>query len=288
MKMKQWLFMGVYLGFLPGLALAPEKYPVMNMKTAETALYMQMWGNFSHEQKASEQVECEGTEGTADAYPEIQDDTTAQQTTDASMVESMGTGVESQKSGGINEQAASEEMEEEAPGAGAGGNNAQYQDTETVCQKVEVPVSDNQDTTVETEVESPQAASPLYTVGGVMLDEGIQNYLYQRLAENGIPWFMPYAVLIAYGESSFNIYAENPNGRDKGLFQYRVEYVPWMDWTNPYQQIDYFVSQMANRAANGKTVSEMISAHNMSDYGPYNQAYVDHVMSMAGALVQVR
>jgi hypothetical protein len=133
-----------------------------------------------------------------------------------------------------------------------------------------------------------QGQTPLYTVCGVMLDESVQTYLYQRLAEAGIEWFMPYAILIAYGESSFNIYAENANGRDKGLFQYRVEYVPWMDWTNPYQQIDYFVAQMANRANSGKTVSEMISDHNMSDYGPYNQAYVDHVMSQEGTLIRVR
>lgn len=275
MKLKQWLYIGVNLGFLPGLALAPEKIPEMNMKTAETALYMQMWGNFSHEQKASkENLEQHRL---TEAYK--MDEQNASYNSEATMEAIQEI---------INEPTASEKMEEEAPGAGAGGNNAQYQDTETVCQKVEVPVSDNQNTTVEAKIESPQAASPLYTVGGVMLDEGVQNYLYNRLAENGIEYFMPYAVLIAKQESNFDILAENPNGRDKGLFQYRIEYVPWMDWRNPYQQIDYFVAQMANRARAGCTISDMISRHNVSDYGTYNQVYVDQVMQWAGALIKVR
>ena len=110
----------------------------------------------------------------------------------------------------------------------------------------------------------------------------------QVLSEQNIAYFMPYAMMIMYQESKLDIYAENPNGRDKGLLQYRVEYVPWMDWRNPYQQIDYFVAQMANRAKNGKTVSEMISAHNQSDYGPYCQGYVDAVMQHSNTLVQIR
>lgn len=135
-------------------------------------------------------------------------------------------------------------------------------------------------------VELQQA--PLYTVDGEQLDSSVQEYLWQRLCEAGIGWFYEYALLIAYQESSFNILAVNPNQRDFGLYQYRVEYVPWMDWTNPYQQIDYFVQQMANRAAAGCTVSEMISRHNTSDYGAYNQSYVDAVMSHEAELVRIR
>jgi hypothetical protein len=147
--------------------------------------------------------------------------------------------------------------------------------------------SDEFVTTVETEEES-SATTPLYRVGDAILDEGIQVYLYQRLSEVGIAWFMPYAILIAYGESRFNPLAENANGRDKGLLQYRVELVPWMDWRNPYQQIDCFVSQMANRANAGVTVSDMISRHNVSDYGAYNQSYVDYIMSYSGLLMRIR
>ena len=152
-------------------------------------------------------------------------------------------------------------------------------------------------TKVETNQESLQttdnavpAETPLYTVCGVMLDEGIQNYLYQRLCEAGIPWFMPYAILIAYQESTFDIYAVNQkNGIDKGLFQFRSTYWGAGDIFNPYTQIDVFVGLMANRANNlGCTVSDMISRHNQSDYGQYCQSYVDAVMGWAGSLVQVR
>ena len=128
---------------------------------------------------------------------------------------------------------------------------------------------------------------PRYSVNGHVLPVEIQVYLYNALAVRGIGWFYPYAMLIAYQESNFNIYAENPNGLDKGLFQYRIIYVPWMDWTNPYAQIEYFSDQMANRANMGCTVSDMISRHNMSDYGPYNQDYVNHVMSWEPGLIKI-
>lgn len=141
---------------------------------------------------------------------------------------------------------------------------------------------------VETVVESSPPVYPLYAVNGAVLSEEIQLYLFQRLTEQNIAYFMPYAMMICYQESKLDIYAENPNGRDKGLLQYRVEYVPWMDWRNPYQQIEYFAAQMANRAAAGCTVSEMISRHNTSDYGLYNQSYVDAVMQWESTLVRIR
>lgn len=117
---------------------------------------------------------------------------------------------------------------------------------------------------------------------GVVLDQNIANYLYSKLCENNIGWFMPYAVCIAYQESRFNPNAQNKNGLDKGLFQYRITYWEGGDIFNPYHQIDIFVSQMANRAKLGLTVEEMISRHNMSDYGPYNQKYVDQVLQHLG------
>ena len=129
---------------------------------------------------------------------------------------------------------------------------------------------------------------PLYEVEGYRPDEALQTYLYQRLNEAGIGYFMPYAVCLIAQESTWNYLAVNPNMRDFGLLQFRIEYTPWMDWTNPYQQIDYFVQLMANRAAAGCTVSEMISRHRQSDYGPYDQGYVNDVMQHANTLVQIR
>lgn len=141
---------------------------------------------------------------------------------------------------------------------------------------------------VETEAERPTEtaavytptaeATPVYTVDGERLDPGVADYLYRRLYESNIGWFYPFALLIAYQESSFNPLAVNPNGRDFGLFQFRLEFHNGLDWSNPYAQVDLFVQMMANRANAGKDVYTMISNHNTSDYGAYNQVYVDQVM----------
>lgn len=288
MKLSQWLFIGVNLGLLPGLVLAPGEIPGMNMKTAETALYMQMWGNFSNEQKANKEME-EKTPGTRTGGNQLYNTDTKknEQTVEISVQNDQNSTLaaknkshESPGTEAVNEQTAELQMASESPEGTA------VADTEVSCDPAEeqttpTPVVESVGTSVE-------VAKPLYAVNGAVLDPGIQEYLYTRLAESGIPWFMPYAVLIAYGESRFNTLAENPNGRDKGLFQYRVEYVPWINWQNPYEQIDYFVAQMANRVNIGCTVSDMISRHNVSDYGSYNQGYVDYIMSEAGNLVQIR
>ena len=147
----------------------------------------------------------------------------------------------------------------------------------------ETPVEEP--TTVET---APQP-SPLFQVDGQMLDQAIQEYLYTRLCNSGIEWFMPYAICQIYQESRFDIYAVNPqNGLDCGLLQFRSTYWGEGDIFNPYLQIDVYIRLMTNRARNGKTVSEMISCHMMSDYGSYNQEYVDQVTQWLERLVQIR
>ena len=113
---------------------------------------------------------------------------------------------------------------------------------------------------------------------GDVLDAGVSEYLKRRLTEAGIGWFFPYACAIAYQESSFNCLAVNKNMRDYGLFQFRIEFHSDLEWQNPYAQVDLFTAMMANRAAAGCDVYTMISRHLMSDYGPYNQQYVDLVL----------
>jgi hypothetical protein len=148
-----------------------------------------------------------------------------------------------------------------------------------------VPVQN--ETTVETTNEN--ILCPIYAVSGHVLDEGVQTYLYERLAAANIEWFMPYAILIAWGESRFNPYEINQkNFIDKGLFQFRETYWSGGDIFNPYTQVDVFVGLMANRVAAGCTVSDMISRHNVSDYGAYNQEYVDYIMKDANNLVRIR
>lgn len=133
--------------------------------------------------------------------------------------------------------------------------------------------------------------TPLYGIveptGVNVLDESIQVFMYTELSKYGLEWFMPYAIMIAYQESRFNPRAENPNGIDKGLLQYRIKYYPGSDIFNPYEQITIFCQQMSNRANIGCSVYEMISRHNTSDYGTYNQAYVNEVMQHEGNLIRI-
>ena len=141
----------------------------------------------------------------------------------------------------------------------------------------------------QTEEVQMETTTKTYAVGESILNPDLQSYLYQRLADHHIEWFMPYAIMMAYQESHFDCTAVNQsNLRDMGLFQFRINYYPGQDIFNPYEQIDIFVQQMANRASAGRTVSEMISAHNVSDYGGYNQAYVDQVLSHANNLREVK
>lgn len=219
------------------------------MEAYETRLYEQMEANFEREK--AETVTSEPKNAVSQQNMEVNDEQTASEETQDVLADGR----------------LSEEFVEVLP---------QSVPEETAASRPEVVVPE------------PQEVTPLYQVDGYIPDQGLQTYLYQRLCDHGIGYFMPYAVCLIAQESTWNPMAENRNGRDKGLLQFRVEYVPWMDWRNPYQQIDYFVAQMANRAKNGKTVSEMISAHNQSDYGPYCQEYVSIVMSHEAGLVRIR
>lgn len=153
----------------------------------------------------------------------------------------------------------------------------------------EVVEAVSESSTAEAETERPTEAAavytptaeatPVYTVDGERLDPGVADYLYRRLCESNIGWFYPFALLIAYQESSFNPLAVNPNGRDFGLFQFRLEFHPGLDWQNPYAQVDLFVQMMANRANAGCDAYTLISRHIASDYGAYNAEYVSAVMS---------
>lgn len=154
------------------------------------------------------------------------------------------------------------------------------EDTVSECETVrEIP---------STETETDCEPTIFYEIDGEQLNPDIQTYLYDSLSAHGIEWFMPYAVLICYQESHFNPYAENPNGKDKGLFQYRKAYYTGHDIFNPYEQIDIFTQQMAHRAEIGCDVYEMISRHNVSDYMPYNHEYVAQVMQHEPNLREVK
>lgn len=155
-------------------------------------------------------------------------------------------------------------------------------DTDADCREdVSETRSEVMQTALETTLENPTERTSetvaVYSVNGETMNPELQEYLYQRLADYNIEWFMPYAVMIAYQESKFNIYAENPNGLDKGLFQFRLPYYTGQNIFDPYEQIDIFCQQMANRSQ--YDVYEMISRHNVSDFGSYNEVYVGQVLA---------
>lgn len=179
----------------------------------------------------------------------------------------------------VDEQTAEEETEQQQP-------TTEEAVVETVPQESTAEVEAQGTAAVVTENQT--ACFPLYTVEGHLLDPAIQEYLYQRLCEAGIGWFFEPSIWICYQESRFDVLAENPNGEDKGLLQYKIKWVPWMDWRNPYVQIDYFVAQMSNRANAGCDVLTMISRHKTSDYDPYDPVYVAQVTQWQPYTVQVR
>lgn len=149
-------------------------------------------------------------------------------------------------------------------------------------------ISVETDNEPETEPEPTEAAEefPIYVVDGDVLDLDLQRFMYEELKSKGIEDWMPYAMLTAYQESSFNVY-DVTNGLDYGLLQYRITYweersarygYPGADIFNPYVQIYIYVRQTAERLSQGFSISEVISKHKQSDHGPYDQEYVNQVL----------
>lgn len=136
---------------------------------------------------------------------------------------------------------------------------------------------------VETEEYDPATAENKwlpYRVGRHNLDREIGDFLLAELRARDIEWWMPYALAQMFQESRLDPMAQNKNGLDKGILQYRVTYWDWsrgdiFDWR---AQIRLYVEQTARRLASGCSIWETISRHNTSDYGSYNQEYVDQVM----------
>lgn len=169
---------------------------------------------------------------------------------------------------------------------------------ETFTELVELPLETIPETTPEPETEPEtvqetttapeptEAYFPIYTVDGETLDHDLQRFMYEELKSQGIEWWMEYAVLTAYQESGFDVY-DITDGIDYGLLQYRITYwpersarygYPDADIFNPYVQIYIYVRQTAERLRSGLSISDTISRHKQSDWGPYDQEYVNQVM----------
>lgn len=121
----------------------------------------------------------------------------------------------------------------------------------------------------ETVGSEPEATEPaLYRIAGEEVDADLQIRLYHHLEEAGIPDWFTGALAQMYQESHCKQYAENPNGLDKGIFQYRITYWNWSDGDifDLDAQMSKYASEMAARFGSGLSVDEAISRHKTSDY----------------------
>ena len=119
----------------------------------------------------------------------------------------------------------------------------------------------------------------LYRIAGEKIDEGLQVLLYQHLKAAGIEYWYEGALAQMFQESHCLQYAENKNGLDKGIYQYRITY-----WTEPESIFDIdaqmrkYASEMSARFSSGLTVDQAISRHKTSDYcTDIDWLYVQHV-----------
>ena len=156
----------------------------------------------------------------------------------------------------------------------------------------------NEPTEKEEPAEGPKSEPlpPLDTVDGYTLPAYLQDYLREELRAAGIEWFMPHAICQIYGESRGDLYAQNPNGQDKGILQYRLQYwpavsakygVPYTDIYNAFAQFHVYAQQQAERFNRGADLNTVISQHKQSEFGPYDAAYVSYIRGYERTLREV-
>lgn len=158
----------------------------------------------------------------------------------------------------------------------------------------EVPVNETRCEVSEEETETVQEAVPhtakVFAVNGETLNPELQALLYDALDRHGIGYFFEIACVQCYQESHFNVWAENPNGRDKGILQYRLQYWDWNrgDIFDPAAQFELYAEQMAARLNAGLSAEECISRHNTSDFvTAVNWEYVGQVKQHLANLREV-
>jgi len=133
----------------------------------------------------------------------------------------------------------------------------------------------------ETESQAEPETLGIQSVASEPVSIDIPTLLQQSLDAAGIGWWYPYAIAQMTQESHGNPWAENANGLDKGLFQFRITY-----WTEPESifdisaQIRVYTRQVQARLAAGLSIEETISRHYTSDYvTEVNWEYVNLVLS---------
>lgn len=113
------------------------------------------------------------------------------------------------------------------------------------------------------------------------IEPDLQRLLYHYLEEAGIEYWYEGALAQMYQESHGIWYAENVNGLDKGIYQYRITYWNWSDGDifDVDAQMRRYASEMSARFNSGLSVDEAISRHKTSDYcTAVDSLYVSHVL----------
>lgn len=169
---------------------------------------------------------------------------------------------------------------------------AKYESTEALETETEEIVDTSVDETEPETVETEEMTEPDQEKLRRMTEFGIPEEIYDemvaRLKANNIEQWLPMMIAQCFQESGFQVSAENKNGLDKGLLQYRITYWSAMcvehgfpadtsifDWRT---QIAIYTMDTARRLNSGLSIEETISRHKTSDFGSYDALYVSHVM----------
>lgn len=113
-----------------------------------------------------------------------------------------------------------------------------------------------------------------YKIMGTPIDEALQERLFMALDEACISYWYEIAICQLFQESRGERYAISKDGRDHGIFQYRLQF--WDSVCDQYgcsgasiydtdAQIRIYAQQMSARLNQGLSVDEVISRHKTSD-----------------------
>lgn len=145
----------------------------------------------------------------------------------------------------------------------------------------------------ETVIETAEQADTGYryhTVNGHTFP--LEEFLYNTLAEYGREDFIEYALCQCYQESRFDVYAINPNGHDKGLFQFKDIYWDYYssaagfggeDIYDPYVQCAVYAFWVDRRFRESADLYTTISDHYTGGKG-YSSKYVSDVLQWLGTV----